>query len=141
MPVLFPCLGPDGMLDPSMVPGAVPVDHITLTAGSNVNAFQAIAIHSDGLAYPADASTTTDAGHVVGVAVTSATSGNTFIVQQAGNFDNNGWTFAPGNSVFLGFLGAMADSLPVGATFQQTMGVSVSNTRLLVEVGLPIILS
>jgi hypothetical protein len=137
----IPMLGPNGMLDPSMVPGATPVEYITLTAGANVNAFQAVAIHPDGRAYPADSSTTNDAGHVVGVAVTSATTGNTFTVQQAGSFDNNGWSFTPGSAVFLGYAGALSDTLPMGAAFQQQMGVSMTNSRLLVEVGLPIILS
>lgn len=138
----IPMLGPDGQLDPSMIPTVQPpVIAITLTAGANVNAFQAVSVHADGLAYPADASTLSDAGAVVGIALTSATTGNTLNIQQAGKFINNGYNFTPGVQTFLGLSGTLVDSLPVGAVFQQPMGTAINSTSLLLEVGLPIILS
>jgi hypothetical protein len=138
----IPMLGPDGLLAPSMIPSSGPSPQIViLTAGMNINAFQAISIHPDGLAYLADASTTSDAGHVVGVSITSATTGNTFHCQQIGVVDNGGFLFTPGSPIFLGFSGSLVESLVSGSTFQQPMGISVSSSQLLVEVGLPIILS
>ncbi len=114
---------------------------LTLTAGMNINAFQAISLHSDGLGYQADASTTNDAGHVVGVSTTSATTGNTFTVQQTGEINNPGFLFTPGSPIFLGFSGSLVESLTAGSAFQQPMGVSISSSLLAVEVGAPIVLA
>jgi len=120
--------------------GSLPI-FLSLTAGMNINAFQAISIHSDGLGYQADAATLSDAGNVVGVSITSALTGNPFTVQQTGEIDNAGFSFTPGSPVYVGDDGALVQSLSAGFTFQLSIGVAVSSSLLLAEVGVPIALA
>jgi hypothetical protein len=111
---------------------------ISLMAGENINAFQAVAVHADGLAYKADASNAADAGRVVGIAITSATTGNSLEVQQLGEIDNAGFLFTPGAWVYLGTGGALVQTPNAGA-FELPLGVALSASRLEAQVGLPII--
>lgn len=115
-----------------------PVGITTMTAGENVNAFQVVAVHGDGLAYKADAGNAADADRIVGVAITSASTGNTLQVQQIGVIDNLGFSFTPGAWVYLGNTGALVQTPNTGA-FEQPMGVALSATRVEIEIGLPII--
>ena len=114
---------------------------INVTTGTAVGAYQAVSLHGDGLAYPADAGTAGDAGAVVGVSTTSGGTGASVNIRVSGDVSNLGWTLAPGQQAFLGLGGAVVSSVPGGAAFQQPLGVAASSTRLLVEVGLPIVLT
>jgi hypothetical protein len=111
---------------------------VALVAGMNINAFQAISIHSDGKAYLASSGASSDAGKVVGVSITSATAGNTFTACLSGEVDNGGFIFAPGDQIFLGLSGALVNT-PGNGVFEQPMGIAASSSRLMLEVGLPIV--
>jgi len=111
---------------------------ITMVAGENINAYQAVAVHADGFAYKADAANTADADRVVGIAITSATLGNSLEVQQVGEIDNNGFLFVPGAWVYLGTGGALVQTPNAGA-FELPLGVALSASKLEAQIGLPII--
>jgi hypothetical protein len=111
---------------------------VTLTAGQNVNAYQVVAVHSDGLAYIASAATLADADRIVGVAITSALTGNPIDVQQVGTINNLGFSFTPGATVYLGLTGALVQT-PNAGVFELPMGVATSASQLEVQMGLPII--
>jgi len=113
---------------------------VTLTAGQNINAFMVITVNPDGRAYIASAATAADAGKIVGVATTSATTGNTIQVQMIGEVDNLGFNFTPGSQLFLGLNGALTTSPALGS-FEQPIGVAASASRLLLTIGLPIVLA
>lgn len=111
---------------------------ITLTAGENISAFQAVAVHGDGLAYKASAGTAADAVRFVGIAITSALTGSNVQVQQVGVIDNNGFLFTPGEMVFLGLAGALVQTPGVGV-FELPLGVALSASELEAQIGLPIL--
>jgi len=111
---------------------------LTLNAGENVNAFQAVAVHADGNAYKADAGNTADADRVVGIAITSATTGNSLTVCQVGEIDNAGFSFIPGSWVYLGTGGALVQT-PNAGLFELPLGVAISASRLEAQIGQPII--
>lgn len=107
---------------------------LTLTCGANVNAFQGVVVLSDGLAYPADQGTATHAGKFVGVAETSATTGNTIRIRQAGVLNNLGFLFTPGNRIYVGSSGALIQTVPTGL-YEQPVGVALSASDLEVDIG------
>jgi hypothetical protein len=139
----IPMLDASGQIDSSMIPGGGTVGpnlQVALVAGMNINAFQAISIHSDGKAYLADAGTAGDAGKVIGVAITSALAGNAITVCLDGEIDNLGFLFNPGDEIFLGLSGALVNT-PGNGVFEQPLGIAASSSRLMLEVGLPIALA
>jgi hypothetical protein len=111
---------------------------LNMTVGQNVNAYQAVAVHADGLAYIADAGNTADAGRIVGIAITSATTGNSLTVVQMGEIDNAGFLFTPGVRVYLGTSGALVQTPNAGA-FELPLGVALSASKLEAQIGLPIL--
>jgi len=130
--------GGTGINTPLVLLGSSSVGVVTLLAGQNINAYQAVAVHGDGQAYVADAGTVADADRFVGVAVTSAGSGNYVQVQQVGLVVNNGFLFTPGETVFLGLAGALVQTPGAGA-FELPLGVALSASELTVQIGLAII--
>ncbi len=145
-PGSIPMAGPNGLIDPSLLPpsGGTPII-TTLTAAQIIGAFQVVAVHSDGLAYLADASNFDDASQTIGVAITSAIApGNTLQVQQVGFLSNLGWSWpTPGETLYLGTGGTLTTIVPTspGSAFELPMGTVISNTKVEMQLGLPIILA
>jgi len=115
-----------------------PIGIVTLTAGQNIGAYQAVAVRGDGLAYIADAGTLADADRFVGIAVTSALMGSTLQVQQSGTIDNVGFLFTPGTTIYLGLAGALTASPGLGL-FELSLGVATSASQLEMQIGLVIV--
>jgi hypothetical protein len=137
-------LGADGKIDPSMLPasgGDVVVT--TMTAGETIGAFQAVAVHSDGLVYKASATNPADASQTIGIAITSAVNpGDTLRIQQVGFLSNLGWNWStPGQTLYLGPGGTVVTTVPAHPSFELTLGTTLSNTEVGVQIGLPIILA
>lgn len=109
---------------------------VTLTCGENINAFQAMVVHSDGLAYKADDATAADANRIVGVAITSATTGNPVNAQQT-VVVNVGFLFTAGATVYLGSAGALVQTHSTGL-FELPLGVALSASQLEIQIGTPI---
>lgn len=131
-----------GLVDSSMGGGGAP-PLPTLTAGVNISAYQVITIHSDGMAYVADAATVADANIVMGVAITSASVGNPLTFAPSGEVDNSGFLFTPGARVYLGLSGALVETVPThpASAFELSLGVAASSSKLFLEVGTPILLA
>jgi hypothetical protein len=141
----IPMLGPDGKIDSSMLPGGGGGSDVvaTLTAAQNINAFQVVAVHTDGLAYLADASVAADDERVIGLSITSATTGGTIQVQQIGPVTNLGWAWTPGMTLYLGLNGTLVTTVPSLPTsvFELSMGTTISATEIEVQIGTPIVLA
>jgi len=139
-------LGPDGKIDPSFLPtgGSTQAVVLTLTAGETINAYRAISVHSDGLAYYADYTVVADADRTVGISVSSALAGGQVQVQVRGEVDNVGFNFlANGVTIYLGSTGLILQTPPPDApgTFSLPLGIVISASRLDLQIGLPIILT
>lgn len=137
-------LGSDGKIDPSMLPasgGDVVVT--TMTAGEAIGAFQVVSVHVDGWAYKASATNAADASQTLGIAITSAVNpGDTLRIQQIGFLSNLGWNWpTPGQTLYLGPGGTVVTTVPAFPSFELTLGTTLSNTEIEVQVGLPIILA
>ena len=113
---------------------------VSLIAGQNINAYQAVVVRGDGLAYIADANTVADADRFIGVAITSAGIGTLVQIQQDGLLANLGFSFTPGAQVYLGLAGALVQA-PGGGAFELPLGVALSASLLELQVGLAIILA
>lgn len=122
------------------VPQEIISTQSVLTAGMNVNQFQVVYVALDGKAYLASANNLATI-NVVGIAATSATTGNSFTVQLTGEIDSNGFGFAQGERVYVGDNGALVQAVPGDATYEYPIGTAVSPSRLFVELGLPIVLA
>jgi hypothetical protein len=111
---------------------------VMLTVGMNINAYQTVTVHSDGLAYTVDSGSASDAGKIVGIAVTSATLGSQVTVRMDGEVDNNGFLFTPGDRIYVGSAGALTNS-PNTGVFEQPVGLASATGTLLLDIGLPIL--
>jgi hypothetical protein len=134
-------LGPDGKIDPSMLPASgSDIVITTLTANQTIGAYQVVAVHSDGMAYLASSASVADASQTIGIAISSAVNpGDTLQVQQVGFLTNLGWNWqTPGVTLFLGVAGVLTTN-PSTGVFEIPMGTVISNTEIEVQLGLPII--
>jgi hypothetical protein len=143
----IPMTGPDGLIDPSLLPsasGGTPII-TTLTAAQIIGAYQIVAVHSDGMAYLADVNNFDDSSQVIGIAITSAIApSNTLQVQQVGFLSNLGWNWpTPGATLYLGAGGTLTTTVPVspGSAFELPMGTVISNNKIEIGIGLPILLA
>jgi len=134
-------LGPNGKIDPSMLPASgSDIVITTLTANQTIGAYQVVAVHADGLAYLATSTNSSDASQTIGIAISSAVNpGDTLQVQQVGFLSNLGWNWStPGVTLFLGINGTLVTN-PSTGVFEIPMGTVISNTEIEVQLGLPII--
>src|SRR5208282_1045050 len=137
----FVLLDASGQLDSSMGGGGGGGGStILLTAGQNILAFQVVYVGPDGNAYLASANNIVTL-NVVGVAVTSASAGGTFIAQAMGAVNNSGFTFTAGERVYVGDGGALVQAIPGDAAYEFPIGTAENTTTLLVSLGLPIVLA
>jgi hypothetical protein len=137
----IPMIGPDGVIDPSLLPGGFSNPVVTtMTAAQTIGAYQVVAVHGDGLAYLADSSNLADSSQTIGLAITSAINpGDTLQVQQVGFLSNLGWNWSSiGVTLYLG-LGGTLTTNPNTGVFELPMGTTISNTEIEVQIGLPII--
>jgi len=111
---------------------------VSLTAGMNINAYQTVTVHADGLAYTASSGNSADTGKLVGIAITSATTHNLLTVRMVGEVDNAGFLFTPGSIIYVGASGALSSS-PNTGVFEQPVGLASAAGTLLLDIGLPIL--
>lgn len=123
--------GPSPPSSPAALTGGTGPGILTLTAGENISAYLAV-VCIGGQAFKADAATIGHAGRVIGIATSSALVGDPITVQVIGLTVNAGYTFTPGEPVFLGIDGALTHTPGVGV-FEQQMGVALAMTQLCVD--------
>lgn len=76
-------------------------------------------------------------GGVIGVATQNGNPGNPVNYISSGYLELPGFTFLPRRPIFLG-LGGLITQSPVSSLFIQQLGVAISPTRLMLNIGMPI---
>lgn len=105
---------------------------LMLTAAEAIPAYTVVAVRADGLAYKASSLNVEDSDRLVGVAATSALSGEEVSVRETGSMDHPG-PLSVGD-LFLGPTGALVSNARTGALFAQ-IAQATTPTRLTVRIG------
>jgi hypothetical protein len=129
--------GVGGVVMPPLVLGTAG-QTITGTAAVSVSGYMAVSASSAGLS-PADSTNAALAGSVIGVATNGANAGATVTVQAQGPVSFNGWSWIPGEPVFVGAAGVLTQS-PPSVGFSQVIGVAETATTLIVDLSSPVLL-
>lgn len=106
---------------------------IQLTASGSISALRAVVADGGNARYP-DTSDAADAGAVVGISVTAASSGGAVVVVASGKWADAGWSWMAG-PVFCGASGVLTQTPPTG--WVQEIGRALSATELLINVQTP----
>lgn len=106
---------------------------MSLVAGEILGGHRAVRINAAGKVIYADHSVSPS---VIGVSRHAAVADATVTVVAAGPLDEPGWTWTPGESVFLGPAGALTQDVPASG-WVVPIGYAISATRLLIEIGDP----
>ena len=107
----------------------------TLTASGAISALRMVVAEAGAGRYP-DTSVAADAGRVVGMAITSASSGDPFDVLTSGEYTDAGWSWSPG-PVFCGASGVLTQTVGTGWVLE--VGRALSATRILIDVKTPLL--
>jgi hypothetical protein len=126
--------GPPG---PPGIPGPAAGQALQRTAAETLSALRVVYELTDGRVALADAVIDAHVFVLLGVTLTAADMGQPVIVQRAGQMDDTGWTWVPGQRVYLGQGGALVQQ-PPAAGFDVLIGVALSATRLLLNLQDPI---
>ena len=108
---------------------------LTLTASGAISALRMVVAEAGAGRYP-DTSVAADAGRVVGMATTSAASGDPFDVLTNGEYTDAGWSWSPG-PVFCGASGVLTQTVGTGWVLE--VGRALSATRILIDVKTPLL--
>lgn len=123
--------GPQGV--PGPAGGAT-----TVTVGATpLSGHSAVAADAAGLLIKADCTNPAHRGAVLGLLANAYSPGDQAVVQTAFTLEHAGWTWTPG-PVFVGAVGQLTQTLPVGAVFSQVVAHALSPTLVLVDVQPPI---
>jgi hypothetical protein len=123
-----------GRVSGSRAATAVDLAGLTLTAAVDISALRMIVAEGGNGRYPS-LSTPSDAGRVVGMSVSAATTGNSFATITRGEWMDAGWAWVPG-PIFCGATGALTQTPPAGWVLE--VGRAVSATRALIEIKTPL---
>jgi len=126
--------GPKGDTGPSGADGASGSSSFLLLATENIGAF--VAVTSNGKV--ANSATTAHAGKVAGVSLAAITSGFTGSVQSVGEVENPSWTWTAGDVIYIN--GTSLSTTAPSTGFSQRIGTAKSATKIVVELGEPILL-
>lgn len=110
------------------------------TTAAALSGHQVIALNSSGLAIYASADDLSMAFRVVGISHNAASSGASITVQDRDVMTHGGWSWTPGQVIYLGLNGVLSSTVPVSATFILVMGKALSATSILVGIQPPIAL-
>lgn len=109
----------------------------TTMAGATVFTGRALALDIEDHLIHASADNLSHLGGVVGIALQNGNNGDMVRYLSSGYVDLPSLTFQPGRPVFLGLDGLIVHS-PVSSLFIQQLGVAVTPTRLMLNIGMPI---
>lgn len=107
---------------------------LSVVAITNIPAFQAITHSGD----RANSGNTAHFGKVIGVTKAVVSSGFSVDVTQIGELVNSGWTWTPGDIVYLN--GNLLSSVSPVSGFVQKLGIARNSTTLIVELASPVLL-
>jgi hypothetical protein len=108
-------------------------------AAEPVSGHQVIALDSAGEAVYATADDASFLFRVVGVSANAATTGALVTVQNADVMEHGGWSWTPGDTLFLGLGGGLVNAVPPTAAFVLVVGRALSATRILIGLQSPIV--
>lgn len=93
----------------------------------------AVVFNAAGEATPADAFNPLHGAVVMGVTSGAAAAGDTVILVSQGHLEHLGWTFTPDLPVYLGAMGALVQTVPLGASFVKVLGMAQSATQVAIS--------
>lgn len=128
-------LGPQG---PAGVAGDA---YDTRIAATTLGGHRVVRTEADGRIGYADATDTTHGDDTVGLTVGAANENEEVNVQRSGSLAFNGWSWTPGEPVFLSTTGTMTQVPPTaagGAAFSQVIGHAETATTLFINPQPPI---
>ena len=127
-----------GVAGPAGAAGGAGADYI---AASPLSGHQVIAIDSAGQAIYASSDNAAHALRIAGVSVAAAAAAAPVTVMSAGLIEHGGWSWTPGQPVFVGLNGVLTQTLPPTSVYSRVIGQAVGATRLLVDLQPPITLA
>lgn len=92
-----------------------------------------VVLDAAGQAIAADPSNALHSAAVVGITRGAVAQGELVALAGQGSFEHLGWTFTSGLPVYLGSLGALVQTVPMGASFIKVLGMAQSATRITVS--------
>lgn len=113
-----------------------------LAGTAPLSALRAVWEDSAGLVHPASRTAQAQVLALVGITTTGVSAvGESVLVQRTGHIDDTAWAWLPQQKVWLGVGGALTQTPPKeGDGYDVVVGVALSPTRLLIQMGEPIAL-
>ena len=103
-------------------------------SGEAITAYQPVAL-IDGELFVGDNADETHCNRIVGLALNSATgAGQEVDVQSSGEVTNSGWSFTPGQRLFLGPNGAIITSISPSDTLMVPIGHAIDNDTIFIDI-------
>ena len=128
--------GPPGPPGPQGPAGATV---LTCIAAIALGGHRAVVADANGFATYADSSSLDHAGIVMGI-TTGAAEANTQVgIQNIGEMIEPSWEWIPERTIFLGTDGTLTQTPPTTG-FLQALGFAVAQTKMIVQIGQPILL-
>lgn len=132
--------GIEGPRGPQGEPGPAGGATLVKVGDTPISGHAAVAMDTDGRLVYADCTSAAQIGTVMGLTTSAYAANADAVVQQDFEVNFPGWAFVPG-PVFVGEAGALVQSLPPAAVFQQVVAFALTATRIRVFVQPPLILS
>lgn len=142
-PQTLTTIAPPAGITTTLVNGQGPAGTSTrpaYTTAAALSGHQVIALDLSGLAIYATSDDVSLAFRVVGISTGAASSGASITVQDKDVMTHGGWSWTPGQLIYLGLNGVLTNTVPVSATFILVMGKALSATSILVGIQPPIAL-
>lgn len=115
----------------------LPFLKVDFTAGEIISALKLVYVSVDGKAYIADSEDTFDKSLVVGVAVNAAPLNSPVSVILSGILQDNSWSWAANELLFLNSLGTITNVPPI-IGYRTKVGKALTANKILVEIEEPI---
>lgn len=123
----------------SITPTAVSAIQLTLTAVGTVTAFQMVVSVTGTTASTGNDNTTFQNASVIGIALTSATNGNTFTALLFGTTSDASFSgFTLNNPVYLNTTGFLTQTLPVRPNFLVNCGKYIGANTVFIDINQPV---
>lgn len=126
-----------GFQGPAGPPGTSTL--VTLTAGAALGGGRIVTVDAGGTAIYADSSTVAHSKKVVGLTLGAASIGAPVEVQSSGEVIEPSWAWTTGQALYLGTSGMLVVTPPVTG-FSLIVGFAIAPTKIILNIGMPIIL-
>lgn len=113
---------------------------LTLTAGATLSGHRVVKVDASGNAVYADNTTSGDGYKALGITTGAANIGLPVEVQTSGELEEPTWSWTPGDTIYLGVTGLLTAVLPTSPVTLLVVAKAITATKILVEVGEPLVL-